>query len=113
MIATLIDTPVAPGGIVQFPFVPHTATLYVSSEPIGVARGPMVSEARVSNNRHGVIGTNDDAAVDPAAEAVNNWPPPNNVTTTAPTAAQRARLPTSPNIRHSHPLTVPHEPRPA
>jgi hypothetical protein len=73
MITTLIDTPVAPDGIEQFPFVPHTGVMYVSSGPSGVARVPMLSEpARVSNKRHGVIGTNDDAVGEPAADAVNS-----------------------------------------
>jgi hypothetical protein len=96
MIATPIDTAVTPTGIVQFPFVPHTVVMYVSSGPSGVARGPMLSSpARVSNRRHGVVGTKDDAFGDPAADAVNKVPPPKIVATTAPTANQRERLDTA------------------
>ena len=103
MIATEIDTPVAPAGIVQFPFVPHTGTTYVSPAPIGVDRDPMLSTPeRVSNNRHGVIGTNDDAFDDPAAEAVNNPPPATNTATTTPTANERER----PNMQRPHHLSA-------
>jgi hypothetical protein len=92
MIATLIDTPVTPVGIVQFPLVPHTGTTNVSLGPIGVDLVPTLSGAgRVSNKRHGVIGTNNDAAAEPAADAVSSPPPPSSTVTTAPTAAQRDR----------------------
>src|SRR3954470_8359185 len=99
MIATLIDTPVAPVGIVQLPLVPHTGTTNVSLAPTGVDRVPtLLGSGRVSNNRHGVIGTNEDAVGEPAADAVNKPPPPNSTTTTAPSAAQRDRPLTRPNI---------------
>ena len=112
MLTTLSETPVAPDGIVQFPFVPHTGTTYVSLAPIGVDRVPTLMEpGRVSNNRHGVIGTNDDAFAEPAADAVNNPPPPNNTATTAPTAAQRDRPnmphPPSTNAAQRNALTTP------
>ena len=45
----------------------------------------------MSNSRQGVIGTNDEAFGEPAAEAVNTTLPPNNTATTAPTAAHRER----------------------
>ena len=74
---TLSDTPVAPIGIVQFSFVPHTGTTCVSPPASGHERGPTLSlPARVSNSRQGVIGTNDDAFVEPAAKAVDNPAPP-------------------------------------
>jgi hypothetical protein len=57
----------------QLPLEPHTGVTYTSFGPIGVARGPMLSApVRVSNNRHGVIGTNDEAVAEPAADAVNS-----------------------------------------
>lgn len=100
MIATtFIDSPVAPDGIVQLPLVPHTGTVNVSDELNGVLRDPTTNAARVSNNRHGVIGTNDDARSDPDAEAVNNPPPPASTPITVPIATQRDRPPTTrPNM---------------
>jgi hypothetical protein len=45
----------------------------------------------VSNNRHGVIGTSDDAFGELAAEAVSSPPLTRNRAVTAPHAAQRDR----------------------
>jgi hypothetical protein len=92
MIVTFIDTAVAPPGIVQFPFVPVTCATKVSPAPTGVALVPTLSGAgRVSANRHGVIGTNDDAAPAPDADDVNTPPAPTHTTNAAPNAAQRER----------------------
>src|SRR3954471_20279059 len=50
----LAAIPVAPAGIVQFPFVPVTCRTTVSPGPMGVARLPTLSGAgRVSARRHG------------------------------------------------------------
>ena len=49
----------------------------------------MVDVERVSINRHGVIGTNDDAVADSAADAVSKPPPPS---ITASEIANVARL---------------------
>ena len=62
----------------------------------------VVDPGRVSNNRHGVIGTNDDAFDEPAAEAVNNPPPATNTATTPPTTNKRERPPERPNMPHPH-----------
>ena len=51
----------------------------------------MFDAGRVSINRHGVIGTNDEAFTEPAADADNNPPAPTVTATAAPTAAHRDR----------------------
>jgi hypothetical protein len=63
MTVTLVAIAVAAEGIVHWPFVPETANVAVSSAPIGAARDPTVETTRVSTNRHGAVGTNDDADV--------------------------------------------------
>ena len=107
---TFADTPVAEAGITQLPFEPVTCTTNVSFTPIGVDCGPTVSGAGlVSINRHGVIGTNDDADDEPAADDVNTPPAPNTTATAAPKPTQRDRTPTEPNMtdpfRPSAPMT--------
>jgi hypothetical protein len=95
MIVTFIDTAVAPVGIVQLPFAPHTVATNVSLAPTGVDLGPAVSGAgRVSIKRHGVIGTNDDAPGEPDADDVNTPPAPTTIANDAPNATQRDRDPT-------------------
>lgn len=87
---TFMESPVAPDGMMQFPFCPHTTATKVSAEPTGLSRVPTAVAGRVSNNRHGVIGTNDDA-VEPDADAERSPPPPINVAITAPSAVKRKR----------------------
>ena len=89
---TFIDTAVADEGIVHLPLVPHTNGAYVCPPGIGVARGPtLIAPGRVSISRHGVIGTNDDAPGELAADALNKPPAPIETATAAPMAAQRER----------------------
>lgn len=102
---TFIDRPVAPVGIVQLPFVPHTGIVYEANATSGVDLGPMTPPARVSITRHGVIGTNDDAPAEPDADADNN-PPPATTASTAPKLTQRDRNPSRPDIR----LPILHDP---
>jgi hypothetical protein len=79
---TFSDTPVTSEGIpAQLPFVPLTCTENVSPDPTGVNRDPTPSGTeRVSTNRHGVIGTNDDR-VPLDADAVTNTPDTDTATT--------------------------------
>jgi hypothetical protein len=89
---TFIDTAVADEGIVHLPLVPHTNGAYVSAPAIGVDRGPtLIEPGRVSISRHGVIGTNDDAPGELAADADNKPPAPIVTATAAPIAAHRER----------------------
>src|SRR3954447_4578693 len=60
-IVTLVTMPVASDGMVQLPCVPTTLNVTVSPSPIGPTRSPTCVAARVSTNRHGVIGVTDDA----------------------------------------------------
>ena len=92
---TFIDTPVAPVGMVQFPLVPHTGVAIASVGARGVERVPTRFAARVSSSRHGVIGTNDDAPVEPDADAVSNPPAPAITASVAPKAAHRDRCVTN------------------
>ncbi len=65
---TFSDSAVAPVGIEQLPLLPQVGTVNVSPAVSGVGRLPtLMSPGRVSNNRHGVIGTSADA---PGLEAV-------------------------------------------
>ena len=85
--------PVAVDGMMQAPLVPHTGRLNVSPVPNGVARSPTLSDARVSNSRHGVIETNDEVAESAACAYQPSPPPaPNDTATAAPIAAQRERI---------------------
>ncbi len=64
----------------------------VSAAANGVERVPTLSDpARVSTNRHGVIGTNDDATPPPAAEADIKLPDTTTPTTAANPDAHRPR----------------------
>ena len=113
---TSIDKPVAPAGIVQSPSVPHTGVAYVSCGPSGVERDPTTSAGRVSSNRHGVIGTNDESPGEPDADALNSPPAPTRMATTAPPAAHRERPSdpprTRPNMTTIPSLAAPRGPRP-
>jgi hypothetical protein len=51
----------------------------------------MFEAGRVSINRHGVIGTNEDGVAGPAADADNSPPAPMVMATAAPIAAHRDR----------------------
>lgn len=81
--------PVAVAGTVQFPLVPHTMNVAVSSAASGTPRPPTWSgPPRVSARRQGTIGTNDDAPGDPAA------PEPDTVNPVVAAAANNAVTPT-------------------
>ena len=60
-IVTFAVIAVAADGMTQSPFVPTTARVAVSSDPIGVILVPTVEPGRVSAKRHGTIDTNADA----------------------------------------------------
>jgi hypothetical protein len=81
----LVTIPTAVVGIEQFPLAPRTWNVTDSFGPIGVARVPTTSLARVSTSRQGVIGTNDDSAALPAAPTCRARPP----ATIAPAATAR------------------------
>ena len=83
-------TPVAPLGIVQFPWLPQTLIVCVAPAPSGVARPPIDVAARVSMMRHGVMVVIDDG-VDVAAPEMAMPPAPRVTATAAPTAAHRDR----------------------
>jgi hypothetical protein len=70
VIVTFEVIAVAVAGMLHSPLTPRTVNDASSPAVIGVARAPIVSVARVSNNRHGTIGTIDDALPDPASSSL-------------------------------------------
>jgi hypothetical protein len=95
-IVTFKTAPVAVGeSASQFPKFPRAFTVIASPLPSGVVRGgvsPVAGpEARVSSNRHGVIGTKLEAAPPDALTKVITPPAPMLTATAAPKAAHRAR----------------------
>ena len=95
-VVRLETIPVAVVGIVQLPFVPHTAKVASSSAPIGVERLPTVFAARVSNNRHGTIGTTEETSPGAAVK----WP--DRPTTVAVAAARAAAIPRCSETKRAH-----------
>jgi hypothetical protein len=100
---TLATTAVALTGIEQLPLAPRTVKVCVSPGPSGVERVPTVDPARVSANRHGVIGTYTDESPE-LSEAFTspNPPAPNDTATAAPIAAHRIRYDPSPRESRPH-----------
>ena len=89
---TLVASPTASAGIVQFPFVPRAATVLVSVAP-NEANGPTrLGNARVSINRQGVIGTNVVSLSPGAASARHAWKTKTVTSATASPVANTTRL---------------------
>ena len=115
---TLAAIAVAVTGIVQPPFVPHTANLTVSAAPTGVCRSPTPLSPRVSAKRHGTIGTSANGVSVPDAPTCRITPIPATVAAKTAAATPTCTTRNRRNRRNIKPPAVrrrrtPNHPKPA